>query len=130
MSDKIFSDVDLNVRVERNPEIFDPRSKSKYVYQGVVYTIACQDCEVPMKIGLTWKEIKHLLDGGQLPNVVRVSDGWQISAKCGNSEEGCERKNTFSVTDAELENEANLEISRRQRVMRAQQGGQPGAIRR
>jgi len=125
MSDKIFSDVDLTVRVERNPEILDQKTKRKNVFQGVVYTVTCQDCEMPTKIGLTWKEIKHLLDGGQLPGVARVSDGWQVSVQCGNREEACERKNTFSVTDAELENEANMEISRRQRVLRAS-GGQAG----
>lgn len=123
MSEKIFGDVDLTVRVERNPKMVDPKTKQEFVFQGLVYTVNCQDCEMPTKIGLTWKEIKQLLDGYQLPNVIRVSEGWHITAPCGNREEACERKNTFSVTDVELENEANTEISRRKRVMQAQQGG-------
>lgn len=129
MSDKIFSDVDLTVRVERNPVILDQRTQQKNQYQGIVYTVTCQDCEMPTKIGLTWKEIKHLLDGGQLPGVTRVNDGWQITAQCGNAGEACERKNTFILTDSELENEASMEISRRARIAKMQQG-QPGVIRR
>jgi hypothetical protein len=121
MSDKIFADVDLTVRVERNPEIMNPRTKRAERFSGLVFTITCQDCEMPNKISLPWNEIKHLLDGGQLPGVQRSTDGWQISAPCRNPE-GCDRKNTFLVTDSELEGEASMELSRRQRVLRA--GGQ------
>lgn len=124
MGDKIFADLDLSVHVERNPRIKDQRSGRENVFNGVVYTLTCQDCEVPLKIGMTWKEVKHLLDGGQLPGVVRVAEGWQVTALCANTNEGCERKNTFLLSDSELENEANMELSRRNRVLRAQQQGQ------
>lgn len=125
MADSIFSDADRTVRIERNPRM-KGKNGEESVFSGIVYIITCQDCEVPLKIGVNWKEVKHLLDGGQLPGVVRVDAGWQVTAMCGNSGEGCERKNTFLVTDAELENEASMELSRRNRVIRAQQSGQFG----
>jgi hypothetical protein len=125
MSDSIFSDSDRTVRVERNPRMKD-RSGQETVFSGIVYTITCQDCEVSLKLKVSWKEIKHLLDGGQLPGVDRVDAGWQVTAMCANSSEGCERKNTFLLTDSELENEASMELSRRNRMIRAQQAGQIG----
>ena len=121
MSDKIFADVDLTVRIERNPQIMNSKTKQLERFSGLIYTITCQDCELPNRISFPWNEIKHILDGGQLPGVTRVADGWQISTACRNPE-GCERKNTFLVTDSELENEASMELSRRQRVLRAGQG--------
>jgi len=121
MSDKIFADVDLTVRVERNPQIINSRTKQPEKFGGLVYTITCQDCEMPNRISFPWGEIKLILDGGQLPGVQRVEDGWQITANCRNPD-GCERKNTFKVTDEELEHEAGMELSRRQRVLRAGQG--------
>ena len=126
MGDSIFSDSDRTVRVERNPRMKDPRSGQETVFNGLVYTITCQDCEVPLKIGVSWKEVRHLLDGGQLPGVARVDAGWQVTAVCGNSNEGCDRKNTFLLTDSELEGEANMELTRRARVLKAQQAGQFG----
>jgi hypothetical protein len=127
MGDKsIFSDADRTVRVERNPRMKDPRNGRESIFNGIVYTITCQDCEVPLRVGITWNEVRQLLDGGSLHGVVRVEAGWQIVAQCGNSNEGCERKNVFLVTDIELENEANMELSRRARVAKAQQSGQFG----
>jgi hypothetical protein len=127
MGDKIFSDLDLTVHIERNPVIVDqrdPSGQTKFKFEGLVYTLTCQDCEVPIKVGVNWKEVKHLLDGGQLPGVTRVDAGWQVTAQCANSNEGCDRKNTFLLTDSELENEANMELARRKRVIAARHGGQ------
>ena len=125
MSDKIFADVDLTVRVERNPDIINRRTSKPERFGGLVYTLTCQDCETPNRISLAWNEVKHLLDGGQLPGVTRAAEGWQISVGCRNPD-ACERKNTFLVTDAELEHEAGMELARRQRVLRAGQGQAQG----
>ena len=122
MSEKIFADLDLTVHVERNPEIMNHRTKSLERFSGLVYTITCQDCEMPNKISLPWNEVKHILDGNPLAGVQRVEDGWQITTTCRNPE-GCDRKNTFLVTDSELEGEATREMARRQRVLRAGQRG-------
>lgn len=127
MGDSIFSDADRTVRLERNPVLQDqrdPTGQTKFKFEGLVYTVTCQDCEVPVKVGLKWTEVKHLLDGGQLSGVARVEAGWHITAQCANTNEGCVRQNVFLVTDAELEDEATKELARRKRVMVARQSGQ------
>jgi hypothetical protein len=127
MSGKIFGDADLSISVMRNPRR-EREDGSIFEFDGVVYQLACQTCETPIQVGLSWKEVRVLLDGGVLPGVQRISDGWQISAQCSNNNEGCTMVNSFKVLDEELEKEADLEVKRRQRVMRAQQAQHGGNV--
>jgi len=116
---QVFSDVDLTVQTMRNPTM-TRQDGSKYVYNGLVFQVNCQDCETPTQMGLDWAEVRTLLDGGALQGVQRTSDGWVIAVQCQNNEEGCKQVTQISLTDEELEKHAALEVARRQRVLQSQ----------
>jgi hypothetical protein len=124
MNQRIFGDVDLTVHVMANPTLpqFDGQGNQtgKYVFEGLVFQVNCQDCETPTQIGLSWREVKLLLDGGAVQGVERVANGWEVSVQCQNREEDCQLVNKFAVTDGELEKHATTEVARRARVMQAQ----------
>jgi len=124
MSQKIFGDADRTVHTMANPTLpqYDGRGNQvgKRVFDGLVFQVTCQDCETPTQIGLSWREVKVLLDGGALPGINRVASGWEVSVQCQNHDEGCELVNKFLVSDGELEKHASLEVSRRTRVQQAQ----------
>jgi len=122
MSQKIFGDVDLTVHVSRNP-ISENDKGQKVQFKGIVYQLTCQHCETPIKIGMTWPEVRMCLEGMQLPQgVTRVNDGWQIAATCPNY--SCNKPVVFKITDGELEQEAQMEVNRLQRLQAAR-GTQP-----
>jgi len=125
MSGKIFGDEDFSVHVQRNPRIKNEQTGQEMVYEGIVYQITCQECDTPIRVGLTWAEVKSLLDGGMLPGVERVHDGWVITAQCPPGP-GCGRAQGFKVEDGELEQEAEKEVSRRQRFLKNQNRQAPG----
>jgi len=117
MSQKIFGDVDLTVHTSRNPTMTRPNG-SKYVYDGIVFQVNCQDCETPTQLGLPWGEVRVLLDGGLVAGVERSQNGWVIAIQCQNSNEGCTHVEKIAVSDEELEGHAAQEVTRRQRNAR------------
>lgn len=122
--EQVFTDVDLTVKVMRNPTL-TRQDGSKYVYNGLVFQVNCQDCETPTQMGLEWGEIRAILEGRSLQGVQRTQNGWVFSVQCQNTEEGCKFVNRFEVTDEEMERHAALEVARRQRVAQAQGQGNP-----
>jgi hypothetical protein len=131
MSQKIFGDADLTVHVARNPVSKNEQTGQQFQYDGIVYQLTCQHCETPIKIGMTWQEVRMCLEGMQLPaGVTRISDGWQIDAQCPNHI--CSKPVKFKILDEELEKEANMEVTRRQRLQnaRASQLPQQRLVRR
>ena len=123
MSQKIFGDVDLTVHTMKNPTLTRPNG-SKYVYDGIVFQVNCQDCETPTQMGIPWSEIRILLDGGLVSGVQRSQNGWVVAIQCQNTAEGCSQVSQISITDEELESHAALEVARRQRNARAGAGMQ------
>jgi hypothetical protein len=131
MSQKIFGDADLTVHVMRNPVSKNEQTGQQFQYDGIVYQLTCQHCETPIKIGMTWQEVRMCLEGMQLPaGVTRIIDGWQIEAKC--PDYSCSKPVKFKILDEELEREASMEVTRRQRLQnaRASQHPQQRLVRR
>ena len=123
MSQKIFGDADLTIHVMRNPVSKNEQTGQESRYDGIVYQLTCQHCETPMKIGMSWQEVRMCLEGMQLPpGVTRISDGWKIEIQCRGD---CGMKPVeFKILDEELEKEASMEVIRRERLQNARGGQQ------
>lgn len=127
MGQKIFGDVDLTIHVSRNPISVNEETGQKFQYDGIVYQLTCQHCETPIKINMTWQEVRLCLEGIQLPiGVTRLGDGWQVDVQCPNGI--CNKPIQFKILDEELEKEAVLEVTRRERVEKARGGQQQRRI--
>lgn len=125
MNQQIFSDVDLSVQVMPNLQLTD-KDGSKNIYNGIVFQVNCQDCETPTQLGISWGEVRILLDGGAVGGVQRVQDGWIIAVQCQNEGEGCKQVTQISISDEELERYAAIEVARRKRVAMSSGGRFPG----
>jgi len=127
MSQKVFGDVDLTVHVLRNPVSKNEQTGEQFQYDGIVYQLNCQHCETPTKIQMTWPEVRMCLDGVQLPaGVTRLNDGWVVEENC----RVCGKPVQFKILDEELEKEASMEVTRRQRVQNARGVQQQRMVRR
>jgi hypothetical protein len=106
--DKIFSDVDTKCGMRRAQD-------------GLHVMLNCIYCESEIEMVHPWGEVKAMLQGIPVGGVVPTDRGWKITIQC--TQAGCEMKNTYEITQDELEEQAQKELAHRQRLARHVQQG-------
>jgi len=121
MSNRVFGDAPTGIQLSQND-------------QALIVTFLCNNCESEISIRHPWAEIRAMLDGFDVPNVVPSDAGWIVQARC--PMEDCNFVNSYEISQGELEREAKLQVARRRRMQRKSmppqqaQGVPQGRVRR
>ena len=103
MGGAIFSDVNFHVAKQQDES-------------GYNCTFNCWSCDTEITIRHAWPEVRRMLEGHHVPGVIMDGEGWIVEIECTNYSDGCMAKNKYRIRHAELEEAAEREAARRQRM--------------
>jgi hypothetical protein len=106
MSKKVFGDIDLSVRMTNTKD-------------GLMVKFSCKRCDMEFELSHPWQEVNLMLKNYEVSGVRLSADGnsWIVSVEC----TSCSQLNQYSIDVGELEDHAQREIARRQRILKSQQ---------
>lgn len=99
----------------------DHRADIRWAKRGAMVSFKCDLCEETNNVLHPWGEVQRMLQGLAVANVYPHADGWKVTVQC--PVPGCNQRNTYVITDHELQQVARTQQARNQRLAAMRRSG-------